>query len=63
MKTTAAIVTGLAVLCMAGTAYAQTTPPDRTAQRRGEGRTLKMTGTVVEVQGNYLLAKMQPLGN
>jgi hypothetical protein len=63
MKTKEAIVTGLAVLCVAGTAYAQTTP--QTERLKGEAKveTLKMTGTVVEVRDNYLLAKMQPLGN
>ena len=64
MKTREAILTGLAVLCVAGAAYAQATPP-ATQRVAGEAKveTLKMVGTVVEVQGNYLLAKMQPLGN
>jgi len=63
MKTKAAIVTALAMLCVAGAAYAQTAP--QTEKIKGEAKvdTLKMTGTVVEVNGNYLLAKMQPLGN
>jgi len=63
MKTREAIVTGLAMLCVAGAAYAQTAP--QTEKIKGEAKvdTLKMTGTVVEVNGNYLLAKMHPLGN
>jgi len=63
MKTRQAIVTGLAVLCVAGAANAQTTPQTERVKGEAKVETLKMTGTVVEVQGNYLLAKMQPLGN
>ena len=63
MKTTEAIVTGLAVLCVAGAAYAQTTPQTERVKGEAKVETVKMTGTVVEVRDNYLLAKMQPLGN
>jgi len=63
MKTREAIVTGLAVLCVAGAAYAQTTPQTERVKGEAKVETLKMTGTVVEVRDNYLLAKMQPLGN
>jgi len=63
MKTREAIVTGLAALSMAGTAYAQAMPQTEKVQGEAKVDTVKMTGTVVEVRDNYLLAKMQPLGN
>jgi hypothetical protein len=63
MKTKEAIVTGLAMLCMAGAAYAQTVPQTERVSGEAKVETVKMTGTVVEVRDNYLLAKMQPLGN
>ena len=63
MKTREAIVTGLAVLCVAGAGYAQTTPQTERVKGDAKVETLKMTGTVVQVRDNYLLVKMQPLGN
>lgn len=58
-----AIATGLAVLGLATTLHAQT--PPQTEKIKGEPKveTVKMTGEVVQVQGDWLLAKMQPLGN
>ena len=58
------IVTALAVLGIAGNAYAQATPP-QTERIAGQAQveTLKMTGEVVRVSGNWLLMKMEPLGN
>jgi hypothetical protein len=63
MKAREAIVTALAVLCVTGAAYAQAT--SQTERLKGEAKveTVKMTGTVMAVRDNYLLAKMQPLGN
>jgi hypothetical protein len=63
MKTKEAIVTGLAVLCVAGAGYAQTAPQTERVKGEAKVETLKMTGTVVQVRDNYLLVKMQPLGN
>ena len=58
-----AIATGLAVLGMATALHAQAT--SQTEKIKGEAKvdTVKMTGEVVQVQGEWLLAKMQPLGN
>jgi len=58
------ILRSLVTLGMAGTLQAQAQPP-QTDRVRGtpEVATVKMTGEVVRVQGNWLLAKMEPLGN
>lgn len=64
MSTKHAVVAGLAILSMAAAAHAQQTPP-QTDRVKGETKVdiVEMTGEVVRVQGNWLLAKMQPLGN
>jgi len=58
------ILTSIAVLGTAGMLYAQG-QPQVTEHQRGtpEVQTVKMTGEVVRVQGDTLLARMQPLGN
>ena len=63
MKPRQAIATGLAVLGMATALHAQAT--SQTEKIKGEAKveTVKMTGEVVQVSGDWLLAKMQPLGN
>ena len=59
-----AIVACLTVFSIAAAAYAQQTTP-QTEKVKGETKvdTVKMTGEVVRVQGNWLLVKMQPQGN
>jgi hypothetical protein len=56
------IMTGLAVVAMTGAAYAQA-PKTEKVVGSSQVNTVKMTGEVVWVNGNWLLAKMQPLGN
>ena len=63
MKAREAIVTALAVLCMTGAAYAQATSQTERVKGEAKVETVKMTGTVMAVRDNWLLAKMQPLGN
>jgi hypothetical protein len=63
MKAKQAIMTGLAVLGIAGAAHAQVTSETEKIAGETKVETVKMTGEVVYVQGNYLFAKMQPLGN
>ena len=57
------IMTTAVFLTMTGGAYAQAT--SQTAKVPGEAKvdTVSMTGEVVWVQGDWLFAKMQPLGN
>ena len=56
------ILGSLVTLGMVGTLQAQAQPP-QTVRGTPEVATVKMTGEVVRVQGNWLLAKMEPLGN
>ncbi len=63
MKAKQAIMTGLAVLGIAGAAHAQVTSETKKIEGETKVETVKMTGEVVFVQGNHLFAKMQPLGN
>jgi hypothetical protein len=58
------IVACLTVFSIAAAAHAQQTTP-QTEKVKGETKvdTVKMTGEVVRVQGNWLLVKMQPQGN
>ena len=58
-----AIVTTLAVLSVAGTLHAQTTPKTETVKGAPNVETVKVTGEVVRVSGNWLLVKMEPVGN
>ena len=58
-----AIVTGLAVLAMAGAAHAQATSQTEKVKGTPTVDTVKMTGEVVFVQDDWLFAKMEPLGN
>ena len=64
MKATQAILTGVAMLVVTVAAQAQGTPP-KTEKVAGAPKveTVTMTGEVVYVSGNWLLCKMQPLGN
>jgi len=64
MKATQAIVTAVAMLVVTVAAHAQGTPP-KTEKLSGAPKveTVTMTGEVVFVNGNWLLCKMQPLGN
>ena len=64
MKVTQAILTGVAMLVVTVAAHAQGTPP-KTEKVAGAAKveTVTMTGEVVYVSGNWLLCKMQPLGN
>jgi hypothetical protein len=57
------IATGLVVLGTAAAAMAQ--QPTVRERLPGDTKvdTMQMTGTVVQVRGNWLLAKMEPLGN
>ena len=57
------IMTSLAVLAVTGAPHAQA--PTKTEKVLGTSgvATVKMTGEVVWVNGNWLLAKMEPLGN
>ncbi len=57
------ITIGLAILGTAGAAYSQVTSKTENVKGEAKVETLKMTGEVVSVQGNWLLAKMEPLGN
>lgn len=63
MKAKHVIMTGLAVLGIAGAAHAQVASQTEKVAGEAKVETVKMTGEVVYVQGNLLLAKMQPLGN
>jgi len=72
MNVRSGILTSIAVIGVAGTLYAQTpsqparpTQPQVRENVRGtpEMKTETMTGEVVRVLGNSLLARMQPLGN
>ena len=63
MKAKHVIMTGLAVLGIAGAAHAQVASQTEKVAGEAKVETVKMTGEVVYVQGNLLFAKMQPLGN
>jgi len=58
-----AIAAALATLAMATTVHAQATPQTEKIKGEPKVETVKMTGEVVRVQGDWLVAKMQPLGN
>jgi len=62
MNVKRAITTGFAMVLTVAAAQAQTTS-SQTVAGATKTETVTMTGEVVEVQGNWLLAKMQPLGN
>jgi hypothetical protein len=62
MNAKGAITAGLVVLTTIGAAYAQTTSQTQKAAGTSGFATVAMTGEVVEVEGNWLLAKMQPSG-
>ena len=57
------IITGVALLALTGALQAQT--PAKTEKVKGSTQTFteKLTGEVVWVQGNTLVAKMQPTGH
>lgn len=57
------IATGLVVLGTAVTALAQQPPVRERVPGDTKVDTIQMTGQVVQVRGNSLLAKMEPLGN
>jgi len=63
MRAKSLIGTALIVLGVAGALQAQAT--SQTEKVKGEAKvdTVKMVGEVVRTQGNWLLVKMQPLGN
>src|SRR6478672_13563845 len=63
MTTRQVIMTGLAVLSMAGAAHAQATTQTQKVLGANKTETVEMTGEVIWVQGEWLFAKMQPLGN
>jgi hypothetical protein len=64
MTTNRAAVIGLAVLALNGAPQAQQAPTKtEKVQGTSQVETLKLTGEVVWVDGNWLLARMQPLGN
>ena len=58
-----AIATGLAVLGMAVSLHAQATSQTQKIKGEAKVEAVKMTGEVVQVSGDWLLTKMQPLGN
>jgi hypothetical protein len=57
------IMTGLAVLSVAGAAYAQAGSQTQTTKGQSSYSSVRTTGEVVWVEGNQLLAKVQPSGN
>ena len=57
------IMTTVVFLTMTGGAYAQATSQTEKVAGEAKVETVKMTGEVVWVQGDWLFAKMQPLGN
>ena len=57
------IMTTAVFLTMTGGAYAQATSQTEKVAGEAKVETVKMTGEVVWVQGDWLFAKMQPLGN
>ena len=63
MRARQVITIVLAVLSIAGSAYSQVTSKTENVKGEAKVETVKMTGEVVEVQGNWLFAKMLPLGN
>lgn len=52
-----------ALLSITVAAHAQVTSQSQSIRGDAKVETTKMTGEVVQVRGNYLLMKMQPLGN
>jgi hypothetical protein len=63
MNAKLAIMTGLVFLSMVGISHAQATTPQTTKAVGTSGYdTVRMTGEVVQVDGNWLVAKMQPTG-
>jgi len=57
------IMTTAVFLTMTGGAYAQATSQTEKVAGEAKVETVKMTGEVVWVQGDWLFCKMQPLGN
>jgi hypothetical protein len=57
------IMTSAVFLTMTGGAYAQATSQTEKVAGEAKVETVKMTGEVAWVQGDWLFAKMQPLGN
>ena len=63
--TTRVMMTVAAVLCTAGFAAAQTSASktEKTSGTSSFEQTVRLTGDVVYVQGNWLVAQMKPSGN
>src|SRR5689334_19029700 len=63
MRARYAIAAGLVGLSLAGTAFGQAASQTERVKGEPKVETVKKTGEVVWTEGNWLVARMQPIGN